>query len=59
LTDKPQGSGLGLPISRRIINRFGGDFWVESRPGEGATFSFTLPVALDVRPRASVTAGGA
>jgi len=59
LTDKPQGSGLGLPISRRIINRFGGDFWVESRPGEGATFSFTLPVAVDVRPRASVTAGGA
>jgi Na+/proline symporter/nitrogen-specific signal transduction histidine kinase len=59
LTDKPQGSGLGLPISRRIINRFGGDFWVESRPGEGATFSFTLPVALDVEPRASVTAGGA
>jgi len=59
LTDKPQGSGLGLPISRQIISHFGGDFWVESRPGEGATFSFTLPVGVPARPRAAVAAGGA
>jgi Na+/proline symporter/signal transduction histidine kinase len=59
LTDKPQGSGLGLPISRQIISHFGGDFWVESRPGEGATFSFTLPVAVPARLRAAVAAGGA
>ncbi len=43
LTDKPQGTGLGLPISRQIIERFGGQLWVESAPGRGATFSFTLP----------------
>jgi len=43
LTGKPQGSGLGLHISRRIIERFGGRMWVESEPGEGACFSFTLP----------------
>jgi len=43
LTEKPQGTGLGLPISRQIIRHFGGTLWVESALGEGATFSFTLP----------------
>ncbi|MDO9197550.1 sensor histidine kinase [Rhodoferax sp.] len=43
MTDKPQGTGLGLPISRHIIERFGGRLWVQSEPGRGATFSFTLP----------------
>jgi Na+/proline symporter/nitrogen-specific signal transduction histidine kinase len=43
MTDKPQGTGLGLPISRHIIERFGGRLWVQSEPGQGATFSFTLP----------------
>ncbi len=43
LTDKPQGTGLGLPVSRHIIERFGGSLWVQSEPGQGATFSFTLP----------------
>jgi Na+/proline symporter/nitrogen-specific signal transduction histidine kinase len=43
MTDKPQGSGLGLPISRHIVERFGGRLWVQSEPGNGATFSFTLP----------------
>ena len=41
--DRPQGTGLGLPISRQIIEHFGGRMWVESPPGEGATFSFALP----------------
>ncbi len=45
LTGKPQGSGLGLHISRRIVEHFGGRMWVTSRPGEGACFSFTLPLA--------------
>ena len=44
LTDKPRGTGLGLPISRRIVRQFGGELWVESVPGRGATFSFTLPL---------------
>jgi Na+/proline symporter/nitrogen-specific signal transduction histidine kinase len=48
LTAKPPGTGLGLHISRQIIEHFGGRMWVESRPGEGACFSFTLPVATPV-----------
>jgi signal transduction histidine kinase len=47
LTDKPAGTGLGLPISRRIIEHFGGRLWVDSVPGEGATFRFSLPFAPD------------
>jgi Na+/proline symporter/signal transduction histidine kinase len=43
LTDKPQGTGLGLPISRQIVEYFNGRLWVESTPGSGATFVFTLP----------------
>ncbi len=42
---KPQGTGLGLPISREIISHFGGQLWVESSPGHGARFAFTLPLA--------------
>jgi Na+/proline symporter/signal transduction histidine kinase len=41
---RPPGSGLGLPISRRIVEHFGGRLWVESELGRGATFSFLLPV---------------
>jgi signal transduction histidine kinase len=44
LTDKPHGTGLGLPISRQIIEHFGGRLWVESAPGKGATFQFMLPI---------------
>ncbi len=44
LTDKPKGTGLGLPISRQIIEYFGGKLWVESRPGAGANFIFTVPL---------------
>jgi len=44
MTDKPQGTGLGLPISRQIVEYFGGNLWVESSPGAGATFVFTVPL---------------
>jgi Na+/proline symporter/signal transduction histidine kinase len=43
LTDKPQGTGLGLPISRQIVEYFNGHLWVESTAGTGACFVFTLP----------------
>jgi len=50
LTDRPQGTGLGLPISRQIVEHLGGALWVASEPGRGSTFSFTLPVSQEERP---------
>ncbi|MFH1914489.1 MAG: PAS domain-containing sensor histidine kinase [Pseudomonadota bacterium] len=44
LTDRPTGTGLGLPICRRIIDDHQGHLWVESEPGRGSEFIFTLPV---------------
>lgn len=53
LTEKPQGTGLGLPICRQIITHFGGDLRVDSIPGHGATFYFTLPVVSPTEAEAN------
>jgi signal transduction histidine kinase len=46
-TTKDKGTGLGLPISQRIIENHGGTIEVRSQPGEGATFTVLLPVEAD------------
>ncbi len=55
LTDRPQGTGLGVPICKEIVEQHNGHIWAESQLGLGSTFTFALPLAAEALPAPAPT----
>jgi two-component system sensor histidine kinase KdpD len=52
-----QGTGMGLPIAKAIVEAHGGTIWVTSQLGHGSVFSFSLPIALEKMAEHTGSAG--